>query len=73
MGLVIGKGLKFFNIPEEELAKYEVPEDKVNKLKEKVGKKKTEDAEVEGYGYYIGTCYEGYGWYCDWYDAWNEL
>ncbi len=71
MALVIGKE-KFYDIPEKELEKYAVSEEKVSKLKEAVKKTKTEEGEVEGYGYYMGRTYEGYGWYCDWWDAWKE-
>lgn len=72
MALVIGKGLKFYDVPDNVLSKYAVDEGKVEKMKEGVKKFKSEEAEVEGYGYYMGTCYEGSGWYCDWYDAWSE-
>ena len=74
MALVIGRGQKFYDVPEEVLEKYQVSAGKVENLKQKVKKLpgKQDDAEVEGYGYYYGSTYEGYGWYCDWWDAWSE-
>jgi len=71
--LVIGKGKTFYDIPENVLAKYAVDESAVESMKENVKKLKTDpDSDVEGYGYYEGTTYEGFGIYCDWYDAWAE-
>ncbi len=51
MGVVIGRGARFYDIPEDVLAKYEMPEEKTEKIREKMkGVKVKLDEEVEGYG-----------------------
>jgi hypothetical protein len=51
MSTVIGKGQKFYDIPEDILAKYSLPEEKQNKLREEFNKflARRKGAEVEGY------------------------
>lgn len=73
MALVIGRGMEFYEIPDEVLEKYVIPVERVEKMKKNLKRSRgKEDAEVEGYGYYYGSTYEGYGWYCDWWDAWSQ-
>jgi len=51
MGIVIGKDVKFYNVPEEVLKKYEMPEEQVKPIKEKLkGMKFKMESDVEGYG-----------------------
>jgi len=51
MGVVIGRGARFYDIPEDVLTKYEMPEEKTEKIREKMkGVKVKLDEEVEGYG-----------------------
>jgi len=51
MGVVIGKGARFYDIPEDVLTKYEMSEEKTEKIREKMkGVKVKVDAEVEGFG-----------------------
>ena len=52
MGVVIGKGAKFYNIPEDVLAKYTMTEEQVKPMREQLNRIKVtvEEPEVEGYG-----------------------
>jgi hypothetical protein len=52
MGVVIGNSGNFYEIPEEVLAKYIMPEEKVKPIKEMFKRTKVivEEPEVEGYG-----------------------
>lgn len=49
MALVIGKGKKFYDIPDELLTQYALPEDKVAKIKANVKKASFSKDDVEGY------------------------
>lgn len=53
MEIVIGKGLAIYEIPEEILAKYKMPEEKASIINERMKemKVKVENPEVEGYGF----------------------
>jgi hypothetical protein len=62
MALVIGKGKSFYDVPEDVLAKYALPEDKAAKIKENVQKISLNkgDSDVEGYGHFDGLHEEGH-------------
>lgn len=49
MSIVIGKGKKIYDVPEDILTKYEVPEDKAKEIRANL-KKESDQNDVEGYG-----------------------